>query len=87
MCIALPMRVIEIKEAMALSGSPLAVVEADGLHKTVHLDLVDRMPEVGDYLIIHAGFALHCLDAASAEENLRLMQEMAAQLDKAENSR
>jgi hydrogenase expression/formation protein HypC len=81
------MQVIEIKDTMTPTGSPLAVVEADGLQKTVHLDLVDRMPEVGDYLIIHAGFALHCLDADSAEKNLRLIREMAARLDGMEDLR
>lgn len=56
---------------------PLAVVEENGLRKEVRLDIVDRWPKVGDYIIVHAGYAIHTLDAAEAETNLKLMREMA----------
>jgi hydrogenase expression/formation protein HypC len=53
-------------------------VDEAGVRKEVRLDIVDRWPVVGDYLIVHAGFAIHTLDAAEAETNLKLLQEMAA---------
>ncbi len=82
MCLAIPMRVIEIQKGSDdLLVPPVAVVDAGGMHREVRLDLVDRMPEVGDYLIIHAGFAINCLDAENAEINLRLMREMAEKGD------
>ena len=56
---------------------PVAVVEEEALKKEVRLDIVDRWPEVGDYVIVHAGYAIHTLDAAEAETNLKLMREMA----------
>lgn len=56
---------------------PVAVVDENGLRKEVRLDVVDRWPEIGDYLIVHAGFAIHTLDPAEAETNLKLLQEMA----------
>ncbi len=78
MCLAIPMRVIEIKGGGdSLMDPATAVVDADGMQKEVRLDLVDRSPEIGDYLIIHAGFAINCLDAANAEINLQLMRELA----------
>ncbi len=78
MCLAIPMRVIEIKGGGdSLLDPAFAVVDTEGMQKEVRLDLVDRMPEVGDYLIIHAGFAINCLDAENAEINLRLMRELA----------
>ncbi len=82
MCLAIPMRVMEIRGGGDSLQDPLvAVVDADGIRKEVRLDLVDRTPRPGDYLIIHAGFAIHCLDPGEAELNLRLMREMAAGLD------
>ena len=77
MCLAIPMKVIEINGGSdSLTDPPVAVVEADGIRRQARLDLVDRMPEEGDYLIIHAGFAINCLDAAEAERSLELMREM-----------
>lgn len=78
MCLAIPMRVIEIKEdSDDLLNPQVATVETDGIKKEIRLDLVDRMPEIGDYLIIHAGFAVNCLDAENAEINLQLLRELA----------
>ncbi|HEB51344.1 MAG TPA: HypC/HybG/HupF family hydrogenase formation chaperone [Desulfobulbus sp.] len=82
MCLAIPMKVVEIREGgNSLFAPGLAIVDADGIRREVRLDLVDRQPEIGDYLIIHAGFAIHCLDPAEARANLRLMQQMAAAID------
>lgn len=77
MCLAVPMRVIAVKGVENDFTVPqVGVVEAQGIEKEVRLDLVDRWPQIGDYLIIHAGFAIHTLDAEDAENNLRLLQEM-----------
>ena len=78
MCLAVPMRVIAVKGSRDDFASPrIGSVEAGGIEKEVRLDLVDRWPQVGDYLIIHAGFAIHTLDADEALTNLRLLREMA----------
>ncbi len=83
MCLAIPMRVLEIKGSSDdLLNPQIATVETDGIQKEVRLDLVDRMPEIGDYLIIHAGFAVNCLDAENAEINLRLLRELAEGMEK-----
>ncbi len=69
MCLAIPMRVIEIDGAAA-------VAEVDGVTRQVRLDL---LPEValGDYVLIHAGLAIARLDAEQAEETLALLRSYA----------
>lgn len=77
MCLAVPMQVIRVSGSEDdFTSTQLAVVEAQGIEKEVRLDLVDRWPQNGDYLIIHAGFAIHTLDKKEAEINLKLLQEM-----------
>ncbi len=82
MCLAVPMKVIEIQGDPDdfLSGQ-IAVVDVDGIRKETRLDIVDRWPDLGDYLIIHAGFAIHTLDPLEAETNIRLMREMAEKVE------
>ena len=82
MCLAIPMRVVKLQGGDDVLLDPeIAVVDADGMQKEVRLDLVDRKPEIGDYLIIHAGFAINCIDAENAEINLRLMRELAEAME------
>lgn len=70
MCLAVPMRVIE------LLPDAKARVERDGLEAVVDVSLVES-PKAGDYLIIHAGYAIQVLDLEEAEERLRLFAELA----------
>jgi hydrogenase expression/formation protein HypC len=72
------MQVVEIRgDVDDFLAEQVAVVDADGIRRETRLDIVDRWPQVGDYLIIHAGFAIHTLDPTEAEINLKLMREMA----------
>ncbi len=78
MCLAIPMKVLEIKgEEGDFFNPPLAVVEASGLKKEVRLDIVDRFPSEGDFVIVHAGFAIHTLSEGEAKESLKALEEMA----------
>ena len=78
MCLAVPMKVIEIQgDPDDFLAGQIAVVDVDGIKKETRLDIVDRWPELGDYLIIHAGFAIHTLEPKEAEINIGLMREMA----------
>ena len=70
MCLAVPMEVVEIMENVAR-------VRSRGMEREVYLDIVDRMPKVGDYVVVHAGFAIHTMDTHVAQESLRLFDEMA----------
>jgi len=81
MCLAIPMQVKELKNIFGEPADPqVAVVDADGMEKEVRLDLADRIPDIGDYVIVHAGFAIHTLTEEEALTNLQLMREMAASL-------
>jgi len=78
MCLAIPMRVTEIQgDPDDFAIGQIATVDADGISKEVRLDIVDHWPNVGDYVIIHAGFAIHTLIEEEAKKNIALLQELA----------
>ncbi len=70
MCLAIPAKVIAIEDDMA-------VVELGGVTRRASLMLVPET-KVGDYVLLHAGFAIQRLDEEEAQETLRLFAEMAA---------
>jgi hydrogenase expression/formation protein HypC len=63
------MKVVEI-------AADSAVGEVGGIRRKINLVLVDGV-EVGDYVIVHAGFAIEKLDEDDAMETLRLLSELA----------
>ncbi len=69
MCLAIPMRIVEIEGA-------IGVADVDGVTRKVRLDL---LPEVslGDYVLVHAGLAIARVDAGEAEETLSLLRKLA----------
>jgi hydrogenase expression/formation protein HypC len=72
MCLAVPGRILEIRDSR---GTPMATVDFDGIHKEVCLAyLPDATP--GDYVIVHVGFALSKVDEASALDTLATMQQL-----------
>ncbi len=70
MCIAVPCQIVSIHDSVA-------IVEVGGIRREAWLDLLTDA-KIGDYVIVHAGYALEKLDAEDAEETLRLLKEMAA---------
>ena len=78
MCLAIPMRVTEVQgDPDDFTTSQVAVVDADGISREVRLDVVDHWPKIGDYVIVHAGFAIHSLIEEEALKNLALLRELA----------
>jgi hydrogenase expression/formation protein HypC len=72
------MRVTQVKgDPDDFTTSQVATVDADGISKEIRLDIVDHWPEVGDYVIIHAGFAIHTLVEEEAKKNIALLKELA----------
>jgi len=65
MCLAIPVRVVE------LGDEAMAIVDLDGIRKQISLALVDGV-QVGDYVILHVGYALARLDPEEAERTLAL---------------
>ncbi|MCU0262772.1 MAG: HypC/HybG/HupF family hydrogenase formation chaperone [Candidatus Nanopelagicales bacterium] len=70
MCLGIPGRVEAVWE---VHGMPMGTVDFGGIRKEVCLAYVPEV-EVGDYTIVHVGFALTKLDEASALETLELMR-------------
>lgn len=68
MCIGIPCKVVDIADY-------LATVEIGGVQKQARLDLLNEV-KIGDYVIVHAGFAIQKLDAEDAEETLKLLREI-----------
>ena len=69
MCLAVPLKMIE------RNGND-AVGEVDGIKRRFRADFVPNA-KVGDYVIVHAGFAIERLDEKQAEENLEAIREVA----------
>ena len=74
MCLAVPMKIPELKDG------GMAAVTVMGTMRDVALDLTPQA-QVGDYVLVHAGFAIEIVDQQYAEETLELIQDMADMLD------
>ncbi|QGG48463.1 HypC/HybG/HupF family hydrogenase formation chaperone [Heliorestis convoluta] len=70
MCLAAPSRITRIEEA-----SMMAEVESFGNKRKVSLLMVPEA-KMGDYVLVHAGYAIQILDEADAKESLRLWEEI-----------
>ncbi|HET8746368.1 MAG TPA: HypC/HybG/HupF family hydrogenase formation chaperone [Ramlibacter sp.] len=70
MCLALPVKVVEVEGA-----GDWATVDLGGVRKRISLALLDGV-EAGDYVILHVGYALTRLDPAEAERTLALFARM-----------
>ncbi len=71
MCLAIPMKVVKVNLA-----KNAAMVDIGGTQQWIRLDIVNEEPKIGDYVIVHAGFALYRLDEKEAQETLSLFEEM-----------
>lgn len=69
MCLAVPARVLDIVAA------DRALVDLGGVRKEISLLLLDQVA-VGDYVIVHVGFALEILDVEEAERTLALFAQL-----------
>ncbi len=70
MCLAIPSKIISIKNQMG-------TIDVDGVRREASLLLLDDA-RVGDYVIVHAGFAIHRIDETEALESLEALREVAA---------
>ena len=73
MCLAIPSKITKIENSMA-------VIDVDGVRRECSLLLVEDA-QVGDYVIVHAGFAISRIDEAAAIETLALLKEAAALME------
>ena len=68
MCLAIPAQVIEVQEDVA------KVDFGQGVVRDVNIVLVEA--HVGEYVLVHAGYAIQVIDQEAAEETLRLWKEI-----------
>ncbi|MGV8935667.1 MAG: HypC/HybG/HupF family hydrogenase formation chaperone [Allorhizobium sp.] len=70
MCLAIPVQVTEVLP------DNMAKVTLDGVSKVISTALIDDV-QLGDYLVLHVGYALARIDPEEAEHTLALIREMA----------
>ena len=70
MCLAIPSKIVKIEDNVA-------TIDVDGVKREASLLLVDN-PKIGDYIIVHAGFAINKINEEDALESLKLLREAAS---------
>jgi len=73
MCLAIPSQIVAIDDQMG-------VIDVAGVRREASLLLLED-PQVGDWVIVHAGFAIQKMDEATAQESLRYLREAARLFD------
>ena len=74
MCLSIPSKVVAIDE------NNMATVDTMGVKRKVTLDLIGEPVEIGEYVLIHVGFAMNKIDTEEALESLRIYEEIVAQM-------
>ncbi len=70
MCIAFPGKILSIDE------NNYAVIDIGGSQREACLDIIDEEVTTGDYIICHAGFAIHKVDEKTAQEKLSFLKHL-----------
>ena len=70
MCLAIPSKIVKIE-------NNVATIDVDGVQREASLLLIEK-PRIGDYVIVHAGFAINKINEEDALESLKLMREAAS---------
>ncbi|HMK55087.1 MAG TPA: HypC/HybG/HupF family hydrogenase formation chaperone [Dissulfurispiraceae bacterium] len=79
MCLAVPSKIINIDDLSA-------TVDVFGARREISLLLLPEEAGVGDYVLVHAGFAIQKIDEAVALDSMRLIREYAEALEEYEDS-
>lgn len=74
MCLSIPSKVTHIDE------NNMATVDTMGVKREVTLDLIDEKVEIGDYVLIHVGFAMNKISKEEAEVSLDLYGQIVEQM-------
>jgi len=77
MCLAIPSKIVKIEDNMG-------TIDVDGVKREASLLLLEDA-KVGEYVIVHAGFAIKKIDEATAMETLNILKEAAAFVERLEN--
>jgi len=71
MCLAVPSKIVAIQDQVA-------TIEVAGVRQLVSLLLLPEPAAIGEYVLVHAGFAIHKIDEEAAAEALNLLREISA---------
>lgn len=72
MCLGVPGRIVEITDA----ANYLAKVDVSGVQRTISVRLLEEMPQVDDWVLVHVGFAMSLIDEAEALLTLAAMKKL-----------
>ena len=75
MCLSIPSKVVEIDD------ENVATVDTMGVKRQVSLDLMSEPVEIGEYVLIHVGFAMNKIDKEDALESLKVYREILEIMD------
>ncbi|NLK66012.1 MAG: HypC/HybG/HupF family hydrogenase formation chaperone [Campylobacteraceae bacterium] len=75
MCLSIPSKVLEIDE------NNFAIVETLGVKRGVSLDLIGEPVNVGEYVLIHVGFAMEKIDTKAAEDSIKMYEKIAKAME------
>jgi hydrogenase expression/formation protein HypC len=70
MCLAVPSKVVELRE------DNTAVVDTLGVKRVVSLEILQEEVKVGDYVLVHVGFAIQKLNEEEAKKSIELFEEV-----------
>ena len=79
MCLAIPSKVVEIY------GDGTATVDTMGVKRRISLELMQEEVDIGDYVLIHVGFAIQKLNEEEALKSLELFEEIVRELEEEES--
>jgi hydrogenase expression/formation protein HypC len=77
MCLAIPSKIVN-------KNGLLATVDVMGARKEISLMLLPEEADIGDYVLVHAGFAIQKVDEEAARDSLKLLREVAEKLEEEE---
>jgi len=67
MCVAIPSKIVKIDD------DNFGIIDVEGSKKRVSLMMLEN-PQIGDYVIVHSGFAMRKIDEAAAKESLKILR-------------
>ena len=77
MCLAIPAQIVELQE----EGMACVRVGESQTFLTASVMLLPEPPQIGDYVILHAGFALHTMTPQEAQDSLAALRELAEAME------
>ena len=78
MCLSIPSKIVEIDD------DNMATVDTMGIKRQVSLDLMPDVVTIGDYILIHVGFAMNKIDEEEALQSLEVYKEMLEAMEEEE---